>query len=579
MTSIIPEIDPRHPAQADPAKIVQAIQQEKVTNSFGSPTLWRKVAAYCNEKKIQLPTMKRVLCAGAPVPSDLWSAADSFLPAGKLHSPYGATEALPVSSRLGRRDRRRHPRRGACVGFPVAGIDVRIIPITDKPVTADSSSFLPAGAIGEIIVRGPVVTREYHSLPKATAAAKIPDSERPGGVWHRMGDCGHMDSAGRLWFLGRKVERVQTPEGTLYTEPCEQVFRAHPLARRCALISAHSVCLRSSSRRPRRARGRDEDRGGARPHSARATSTRRASRPSISWASCRSMCATMRRSTGSPSQNGPSRPRPTRCRDGAGRNPAVRGSGPCHRGHGFPRGRLWDRLLAQGRTVSVLARKPAPDLEARGVRFVQRLTRGGRRAAVAEACAGWKPSSMWRRALGCGAAYNDFFRANVLGTRAVIRDAEATGVRRLIYTSTPSVVYNGRDLAGADESLPLDQGMSQPYPLTKAIAGGRGACGQWSADFRTVALRPHLIWGPGDPHLVPRILARARAGRLRIVGEGRNRVDMVHVENAADAHIAAESALALGIGAPAAPISSRTESRLSFGTGSTPPGGAWAKSP
>jgi acyl-CoA synthetase (AMP-forming)/AMP-acid ligase II len=241
MTSIIPEIDPRHPAQADPAKIVQAIQQEKVTNSFGSPTLWRKVAAYCAENKIQLTTMKRVLCAGAPVPSDLWAAADSFLPSGTLYSPYGATEALPVSS-VSADEIDVTSTTGACVGFPAAGIDVRIIPITDKPVAAvTSSSFLPVGAIGEIIVRGAVVTREYHSLPKATSAAKIPDSERPGGVWHRMGDCGLMDSAGRLWFLGRKVERVQTPEGTLYTEPCEQVFRAHPLARRCALITAHSL--------------------------------------------------------------------------------------------------------------------------------------------------------------------------------------------------------------------------------------------------------------------------------------------------------------------------------------------------
>jgi acyl-CoA synthetase (AMP-forming)/AMP-acid ligase II len=241
MTSIIPEIDPRYPAKADPAKIVQAIRQEKVTNSFGSPTLWRKVAAHCEENKIALPTMKRVLCAGAPVPSDLWKASSTFLPNGMLHSPYGATEALPVST-VSAEEVDASSTTGACVGFPIAGIDVRIIPTTDKPIgSLSASAFLPAGAIGEIIVRGPVVTREYHNLPKATAAAKIPDNERPGGVWHRMGDCGFIDGAGRLWFLGRKVERVITQEGTLYTEPCEQVFRSHPLARRCALIMAHSV--------------------------------------------------------------------------------------------------------------------------------------------------------------------------------------------------------------------------------------------------------------------------------------------------------------------------------------------------
>jgi nucleoside-diphosphate-sugar epimerase len=116
-------------------------------------------------------------------------------------------------------------------------------------------------------------------------------------------------------------------------------------------------------------------------------------------------------------------------------------------------------------------------------------------------------------------------------------------VPRFVHTSTPSVVYNGLALAGADESLPLTTACPSPYPLTKAIAE-REVLAAHSPTLRTVALRPHLIWGAGDPHLVPRILARARAGRLRIVGDGRNRVDMVHVDNAADAHLLAETALA-----------------------------------
>jgi acyl-CoA synthetase (AMP-forming)/AMP-acid ligase II len=241
MTSVIPEIDPRHPARADPAKIVQAIRQESITNSFGSPTLWSKVAAYCGAQKICLPSLRRVLCAGAPVPADLWEASRSFLGPGRLHSPYGATEALPVSTvSAGEIDA--GSTRGACVGRAVNGVDVRIIPISDRPITAiGHASGLPSGEVGEIIVRGPVVTREYDALPEATAAAKIPDPESPGGVWHRMGDCGMLDGSGRLWFLGRKAERVITPEGTMYTEPCEQVFRAHPRARRCALIGVGSV--------------------------------------------------------------------------------------------------------------------------------------------------------------------------------------------------------------------------------------------------------------------------------------------------------------------------------------------------
>jgi 2-alkyl-3-oxoalkanoate reductase len=144
--------------------------------------------------------------------------------------------------------------------------------------------------------------------------------------------------------------------------------------------------------------------------------------------------------------------------------------------------------------------------------------------------------------VGVWGRYADFFSANVLGTRSVLEGCRAHGVRRLVHTSTPSVVYNGRDLAGADESLPLTRRCPSPYPLTKAIAEAEVLAAH-SRGLATVALRPHLIWGPGDPHLVPRLLSRARAGRLRIVGEGRNRVDMVHVENAADAHIAAEAAL------------------------------------
>jgi acyl-CoA synthetase (AMP-forming)/AMP-acid ligase II len=236
MTSIIPEIDPRHPARADPAKIVQAIQQERVTNSFGSPTLWRKVAAYCGDRKITLPSVRRILCAGAPVPADLWESSRAMLPGGQFHSPYGATEALPVST-VSAGEIEGDSVRGACVGRPVAGMQARIIALSDQPVASlGPGSSLPSGSVGEIIVRGPVVTREYDGLPEATAAAKIPDPPPPGGFWHRMGDCGMMDASGRLWFLGRKAERVMTRDGTLYTEPCEQVFRHHPRARRCALI-------------------------------------------------------------------------------------------------------------------------------------------------------------------------------------------------------------------------------------------------------------------------------------------------------------------------------------------------------
>jgi nucleoside-diphosphate-sugar epimerase len=210
-------------------------------------------------------------------------------------------------------------------------------------------------------------------------------------------------------------------------------------------------------------------------------------------------------------------------------------------GTGFLGRRLVDRLLAQGRTVTVLARTPAPDLEARGVRFVRAALDD--EAAVRAACRGMGTVFHVAAKVGVWGRYDDFFRANVLGTRAILSGCREHGVARLVYTSTPSVVYNGLGIAGADESLPLTTDCPSPYPLTKAIAE-REVLAANSATLRTVALRPHLIWGAGDPHLVPRVLARAKAGRLRIIGSGANRVDMVHVENAVDAHLAAEQALA-----------------------------------
>ncbi len=234
MTTIVPEIDPRRPAAMDPAKIVQAIRQENVTNSFGSPTLWAKIGAHCIQNQVTLPSLRRVLCAGAPVPAALWRDARSFLPHGELHSPYGATEALPVSSVSAREIAETTSGPGACVGRPVPGIEVRIIELTDRPLQAMADAReLPRGEIGEIIVRGPVVTKCYDAAPEATATAKIQEGDV---VWHRMGDCGLLDEAGRLWFCGRKAERVETARGPLFTEPCERVFRAHPRVKRCALI-------------------------------------------------------------------------------------------------------------------------------------------------------------------------------------------------------------------------------------------------------------------------------------------------------------------------------------------------------
>ncbi len=224
-------------------------------------------------------------------------------------------------------------------------------------------------------------------------------------------------------------------------------------------------------------------------------------------------------------------------------SPLMRATGPVlvTGGTGFLGRRLVARLLAEGRRVTVLGRTPASDLEACGVRFVRASL--DETAAVRAACAGIETVFHVAAKVGVWGRYDDFFRTNVLGTRALLEGCRAQGVKHLIHTSTPSVVYNGADLRNVDESLPLTTNCPSPYPLTKALAE-REVLAANSPGLRTIALRPHLIWGVGDPHLVPRLLDRARAGRLRIVGEGKNRVDMVHVENAVDAHLLAEQSLA-----------------------------------
>ena len=236
MTTIVPEIDPSRPATVDPEKIVQAIEQERVTNSFGSPTLWRKIAAHCRKTDTVLPTVRRVLMAGAPVPPALFADVQALLPNGTAHSPYGATESLPLCSVTAAEIDRAAALagRGTCVGRPVREIEVKIVALTDGPIaTWAEACELPRGEIGEIVVRGPVVTKAYDALPEATAAAKIRDGAT---LWHRMGDAGYFDAEGRLWFLGRKAERVVMREGVLFPDQVEPVFNAHPEVRRTALI-------------------------------------------------------------------------------------------------------------------------------------------------------------------------------------------------------------------------------------------------------------------------------------------------------------------------------------------------------
>jgi acyl-CoA synthetase (AMP-forming)/AMP-acid ligase II len=163
------------------------------------------------------------------------------LPEGALlHTPYGATEALPVASLdhrtiIGETAAKAAAGAGICVGRPVEGAEVRCIRVDDGPIPAWSPDLeVPRGAPGEICVRGPQVTGSYFARPDADALAKIPDPA--GGFWHRMGDVGYLDEAGRLWFCGRKSQRVRTAEGDLYADQWEAVVNAHPQVERSALV-------------------------------------------------------------------------------------------------------------------------------------------------------------------------------------------------------------------------------------------------------------------------------------------------------------------------------------------------------
>ena len=238
-TTVTPLLDPSRPLAADPAPLVAALIAEKVTCSFGSPAIWGKVADHCEARGLKLPDLRRLLIAGAPVSGELVAKLRVIAPHCETHTPYGATECLPVTTiaaaeLLGEARQRALRGLGTCVGRPVSGVEIRVIRETDGPIAtlAEATPCAP-GEIGEIIATGPSVTREYDGLPEATRAAKIADGAR---VWHRMGDLGSLDAEGRLSFLGRRVEKVRTAAGDLPTESLEPAFRQHPQVFRCALI-------------------------------------------------------------------------------------------------------------------------------------------------------------------------------------------------------------------------------------------------------------------------------------------------------------------------------------------------------
>lgn len=210
-------------------------------------------------------------------------------------------------------------------------------------------------------------------------------------------------------------------------------------------------------------------------------------------------------------------------------------------GGGFLGSAIIERLVARGVRVRSLARGDYPELRKLSVETVRVDLSVA--AAVADAVRGVDVVFHVAAKAGVWGRYAEYYETNVSGTRAVLLACQAHGVRRLVYTSSPSVVFDGRDQAGVNESAPYSNHFLAAYPMTKAEAE-RIVLSANGPDLATVALRPHLIWGPGDNHLVPRILSRGDS--LRRIGKLNPLVDSVYIDNAADAHILAAERLQPG---------------------------------
>lgn len=247
VTTVFPDMDFARPAAADPQKLLAAAWDWGVTQAFASPTVWDKLSRYCIERQQRITTLRQVFSCGAPVASRVLERTLQIVaPEARMHTPYGATESLPVSTIeaqevLGETAAATARGAGVCVGRPFPTIQWRVIPLTDAPLaTLDEAPALPPGEIGELLVNGPQVSPRYWSSPSPTAkdaaanaAAKVRDGTQ---IWHRMGDVGYLDQHGRFWYCGRKTHCLETASGLRCSVPAEEIVNQHPAVKRSALV-------------------------------------------------------------------------------------------------------------------------------------------------------------------------------------------------------------------------------------------------------------------------------------------------------------------------------------------------------
>ena len=240
LTSVIPDMDPRQPGKADPEKLLHAINSFQVTQLFGSPALMKVLADYGKP----LPSLRCVISAGAPVPAGTVEKIRGLCgPEAGFWTPYGATECLPVAviegaqlqlTRVGT-----DQGFGTCIGWPLPENTVRLIKISDEALEHwDDALLAEEGEIGELTVAGPSATDSYIARAEANRFGKIHETLADGSqrIVHRMGDLAWQDAQGRLWFCGRKSQRLQTRQGLLGTENVEPIFNLHPAVSRSALV-------------------------------------------------------------------------------------------------------------------------------------------------------------------------------------------------------------------------------------------------------------------------------------------------------------------------------------------------------
>jgi acyl-CoA synthetase (AMP-forming)/AMP-acid ligase II len=271
VTTVLPDMNFSRPALADPRKLLTAANDWQVTQAFASPAVWRNLSRHCERTGERIESLRQVFSCGAPVTADvLRSTLAHVAPHAKMHTPYGATECLPVatieaSEVLGETAEKTDQGAGICVGRPFGSIEWRVIRISDEPIASiDAAEELPPGEIGELIVRGPQASPLYVTRTECNSLSKIADEAGPedketrrqgdnesssaspclplslspclSSPWHRMGDVGYLDDQGRFWYCGRKSQRVETAEGPLYTECVEAIINAHPAVGRSALV-------------------------------------------------------------------------------------------------------------------------------------------------------------------------------------------------------------------------------------------------------------------------------------------------------------------------------------------------------